>query len=323
MHKAVRIIVISLVAALLVGCSATRPCPAASTQADQAVKQPPTASVRLNYLYLTLDAETFEAISKSAFMRDQFCCFGQSTAAVAARQGWSATYLLGESTCVELLAPGGPEENVEGNGGICFSTAKTGDINVIYDNLRNRLGPDVRKGIRTFDTGEKKVPWFSYVSSHGGKETPPLLTWITEQDASFRDALGYRISRGATPPGVEAAAAAQGKTESDKRLLRDITGVTLVLTQAELDRLAAELSAYGYVKRQAGDLTIFSSPEFEVRVAISDDPEYRIRSLNCSLTGEPNIPAQIEFGGKATLTLTENAAAIWTFGPKPQQLARN
>jgi len=322
MHKAVRIIVISLVAALLVGCSATKPCPSVSTQASQAVKQPPTASVRLNYLYLTLDAETFEAISESPFMRDQFCRFGESTAAVVRRQGWSATYLLGENTCVELLAPGGPEANIEGNGGICFSTVNTGDINVIYDNLRNRLGPDVRKGIRTFNTGEKNVPWFSYVSSHGGRETPPLLTWVTEQDASFRDALGYRSSHRATPPGVEAAAA-QDKTESDKRLLRDITGVTLVLTGAELDRLAAELSAYGYTRGQAGELTVFSGPEFEVRVAISDNPEYRIRSLSCALTGELSVPAQIEFGGKATLTLTENATATWTFGPKPQQLARN
>jgi hypothetical protein len=322
MHKAVRIIVISLVAALLVGCSATRPCPSVSTQASQAVKQPPTASVRLNYLYLTLDAETLEAISESPFMRDQFCRFGESTAAVVRRQGWSATYLLGENTCVELLAPGGPEENIEGNGGICFSTAKTGNINVIYDNLRNRLGPDVRKGIRTFNTGEKNVPWFSYVSSHGGRETPPLLTWVTEQDASFRDALGYRSSHRTITPGVEATAA-QDKTESDKRLLRDITGVTLVLTQAELDRLAPELSAYGYTRGQAGELTVFSGPEFEVRVAISGDPKYRIRSLSCSLTGGPNVPAQIEFGGKATLTLTENAAATWTFGPKPQQLARN
>jgi hypothetical protein len=294
-----------------------------SVQANQAVKQPPTASVRLNYLYLTLDAETFEAISESPFMRDQFCRFGESTATVVRRQGWSATYLLGENTCVELLAPGGPEANIEGNGGICFSTVNTGDINVIYDNLRNRLGPDVRKGTRTFNTGEKNVPWFSYVSSHGGRETPPLLTWVTEQDASFRDALGYRSSHQTTPPGVEAAATAQDKTESDMRLLRDITGVTLVLTEAELDRLAAELSAYGYVKRQAGDLTIFSGPEFEVRVAISDNPQYRIRSLSCALAGEPNVPSQINFGGKATLTLTKNAAAIWTFGPKPQQLARN
>ncbi len=322
MHKASRIIVISLVGALLAGCSATRPCPAVSAQAEQAVKQPPTASVRLNYLYLTLDAETLEAISESAFMREQFCCFGQSTGGVGARKGWSATYLLGESTCVELLAPGGPEENVEGNGGICFSTVNTGDINVIYDNLRNRLGPDVRKGIRTFNTGEKKVPWFSYVSLYGGREMPPLLTWVTEQDASFRDALGYRRSRQATLPEVEAAAA-QDQAESDVRLLRDITGVTLVLTQAELDRLAAELSAYGYTKRQAADLTVFSGPEFELRVAVSDNPQYRIRSLSCALTGELNVPAQIEFGGKATLTLAKNAAATWTFGPKPQRLARN
>jgi len=322
MHKASRIIVISLVAALLAGCSATRPCPSVSMQANQAVKQPPAASVRLNYLYLTLDAETLEAISESAFMRDRFCRFGQSTATVVRRQGWSATYLLGENTCVELLAPGGPEANIEGNGGICFSTVNMGDINVIYDNLRNCLGPDVQKGIRTFNTGEKNVPWFSYVSPHGDKETPPLLTWVTEQDASFRDALGYRSSHRATPPGVEAAAP-QDQTESDKRLLRDITGVTLVLTQAELDRLAAELSAYGYVNRQAGGLTIFSGPEFEVRVAISDNPEYRIRSLSCALTGEPNVPSKIEFGGKATLTLTENPTATWTFGPKPQQLARN
>ena len=323
MHKAVRTIVISLVAALLVGCSATRPCPSVSVQANQAVKQPPTASVRLNYLYLTLDAETLEAISESPFMRDQFCRFGESTATVVRRQGWSATYLLGENTCVELLAPGGPEANIEGNGGICFSTVNTGDINVIYDNLRNRLGPDVRKGTRTFNTGEKNVPWFSYVSSHGGRETPPLLTWVTEQDASFRDALGYRSSHQTTPPGVEAAATAQDKTESDMRLLRDITGVTLVLTEAELDRLAAELSAYGYTRGQAGELTVFSGPEFEVRVAISDVPEYRIRSLSCALTGELSVPTQIEFGGKATLTLTENATATWTFGPKPQQLARN
>src|SRR4030042_48035 len=112
MHKAIRIIVISLVAALPAGCSATRPSPSVSMQANQAVKQPPTASVRLNYLYLTLDAETLEAISESPFMRDQFCRFGESTATVVRRQGWSATYLLGENTWVGLLAPGARGDNI-------------------------------------------------------------------------------------------------------------------------------------------------------------------------------------------------------------------
>lgn len=322
MCKPVKIIALCLALFVIPGCSATRPSAAPSDRANQLTPESSRPPVHLNYIYLALDAQTVDAINESQFVRDNFCLFGQSTAAAGRPKTWSATYLLGQTTCLELFAPPTSQGGAEGNAGVCFSTANTGDIDIIYDKLRTSLGPNIKRGSTTFNTGAAQVPWFRYVSSHLTQQTPPLLTWVTEHDPSFHKAIGYKSSRrAALLSGIELPARPQ--KPHPQRLFRDITGVTLSLTQAEFEQLAAELSAYGYVRKKAGGLTVFSGPAIEIRAAVSEDPEYRIRSLSCSLTRRPDAPAQLNFGDKATLTLTEDATAIWTFGPKQNQFARN
>ena len=97
-------------------------------------------------------------------------------------------------------------------------------------------------------------------------------------------------------------------------LFRKIISVTLDLTQSEFEHLDAELSTYGYLRKEQHGLTVFTSPDIEIQAAVFPNPQYRIRTIRCSLAGRPDKPIKMDFGNKATLTLTPNATAIWTFG---------
>ena len=322
MCRHLAIIVVSLVLPLLTGCSSTKTCAIPGVQTRPSTQNSATPSVHLNHVYLTLDAETFAAINESSFMRDRFCLFGHSIPEPSASNAVPTTYLIGQNTCLELLAAANTRAETEGNAGVCFSTRQAGDIDIVYDNLCTALGPDIQNGYVTFNTGARRIPWLRYVSSHRVKQTPPLLTWVVEYDAKFHKAVGFSSGRHLaklrqtdlpTPP----------QKQYPQKLLRNIESVTLAVTQPEFNHLSTELAAFGYVRKEQKGLTVFSGPGVEIRAVVAPDPQYRIRSLQCSLTSKAKTPTQKTFGDKATLTLTEDAAAIWTFGPHQEHYARN
>lgn len=317
MCRTLIILAVSLALCLPAGCSSTKSSQARGehVQADPSIRALPiqqntTPSVRLNYVYLTLDAETMDAINQSQFIRDRFALFGQSTPDPTAVNAGEATYLLGENTCIELLAAPQSQQETEGNAGICFSTRKPGQIDIVYDNLRARLGTNVYKGLTTFDTGDEHIPWLYYVSSHSVEQVPSLLTWVTEHDPAFHKTVGPNSDCRLPEPQHT------GQHSEPQNLFRKIISVTLDLTQSEFDHLYAELSAYGYSISEQHGLTLFTSPDIQIRAAVMPNPQYRIRTIRCSLTSIPEEPTKMTFGSKATLTLNQDATAIWTFGQR-------
>ena len=316
MCRYVAIIAASLALPVVTGCSWTNPPAVQSVPSDSLFQSRVTPPVGLNYVYLTLDAETLNAINDSPFIRDHFCRFGNSIPEPSISKTGPATYLLGQSNCLELIAAPPTQTEAEGTAGICFRTKETGDINIVYDNLRTKLGTQVKRGANSFNIGDQQVLRLRYITSQSIGQTPPLLTWVTEPDPTFRKAVGFSSNRRPTEP-VEANSAA-----APPRLFRSITSITLDLTQAELDHLDAELSAYGYAKNKHRNLTVFSGPGIEIRAAVSEEPKYRIRAIRCSLFAEPESPAQMSFGDKAILSFTEDAEAIWRFGPRQTRFAR-
>lgn len=315
------ILAVSLALCLPAGCSSTKTTPNAHLQTDPLIQTTPIQqynipSVRLNYIYLTLDAETMDAINQSPFIRESFALFGQSTPDPYAANPAPATYLLGENTCIELLAAPELQKETEGNAGICFSTREPGQIDIVYDDLRAKLGSNVYKGLSTFNTGYERIPWLHYVSSHSPEHVPPLLTWVTEHDPAFHQIVG---------PDSDCRLPEPQHTDQhpeQQKLFRKIISVTLDLTQSEFDHLYAELSAYGYSINEQHGLTLFTSPDIQIRAAIQPNPQYRIRTIRCLLAGRPEKTIKMTFGDKATLTLTEDAIAIWAFGPRQTSFVR-
>jgi len=316
MCRYLAIIAVSFALPVLTGCSSTNPPAVQSVPSDSLSQTSVTPPVSLNYVYLTLDAETLNAINDSPFIRDHFCRFGNSIPEPSMSKTGPATYLLGQTTCLELIAAPPTQTEAEGTAGICFRTKETGDINIVYDNLRAKLGTQVKRGANSFNIGDEQVLRLRYITSHSIRQTPPLLTWVTEPNPTFRKAVGFSSNRRQDEP-LEADSVA-----ATSRLFRNITSITLDLTQAELDHLDAELSAYGYAKNKHRNLTVFSGPGIEIRAAVSKEPKYRIRTIRCSLSAKPQSPTQMSFGNKATLTFTENADALWTFGPRQTHFAR-
>ena len=317
MCKPKAIAVLSLALCLATGCSSTKLSQRTAGQANSLTQEAPL--VRLNYVYLALDAETIDSINQSPFIRDHFCRFGQSIADPRWVGPTSSTYLLGKSTCIELTPAPTHQAETEGGSGICFSTKRTGDIDTVYENLRAKSGLHVRRGAAKFYTGSERIPWLRSVSSHSPGQIPPLLTWVTEHDPAFHKAL--RPKRGGRLN--EKPQTYSSDEQNRHKLFRNITSITLALTQPEFDHLGAELSAYGYSRAKQQGLTVFSGPGIEIRAETCPDPQYRIRALSCSLNGRPETPTRMTFGDKAALTLKEDATATWTFGPGQRRFARN
>jgi len=305
------------------GCSSTKSSqPAAPAGAESLAQDYPAPLVGLNYVYLTLDAETIDSINQSLFIRDHFCRFGQSIPDPHGAGPTSSTYLLGKSTCIELTPTASHQAETEGNSGMCFSTKRTGDIDIIYENLRAKPGLDVRRGTAKFYNGSERIPWLRSVSSHSPRQTPPLLTWVTEHDPAFFKAL--RPESKSRRDKRKQTYSSNGPDEQNARkLFRNITSVTLALTQGEFDQFGAELLAYGYSETRQKGQTVFSGPGIEIRTEICPDPRYRIRALSCSLNGQSEAPTRMTFGDKAALTIKEDATATWTFGPGQRRFARN
>ncbi|MBN2136841.1 MAG: hypothetical protein JW720_03460 [Sedimentisphaerales bacterium] len=314
MYRTLTITVVSAVLALAIGCSAIAPTANRTSRTESVVNAETTPHASLNYVYLVLDPQTIDAINDSAFIRSSFCRFGYSAAASTAA---SAAYLLGRDTCIEMLAAAETLTTTEGNAGVCFVTEEHGDIDVIYDNLRTKLGADVKRGSSIFNTGSANVRRFRFVSSHPINQTPPLLTWVTEPDAAFSRTVGFTTAR------IPANAAARQENQYPQPMFKNITSITLDLRQHEFDHLKTLLAAYGYAGKTAGNITVFSAPGLEIRAEVSANPKYRIRAIRCSLTRKPASPATMAFGPNASLTITEDAVALWTFGPNRTLYARN
>jgi hypothetical protein len=145
---------------------------------------------------------------------------------------------------------------------------------------------------------------------------PPLLTWVTEHDQAFHEFVGPYSDR-RLPQSYQTEIRPE-----DQKLLRKVTSITLDLTQSEFDNLYAELSAYGYSVSRQHSLTVFASDDLQIRAAVQPNPQYRIRTIRCSLRAAPTKTTKMTFGDKATLTLTEDGTAIWTFGRRQTAFVR-
>jgi len=132
------------------------------------------------------------------------------------------------------------------------------------------------------------------------------LTWVTEHDPAFFKAL--RPESKSRRDKRKQTYSSNGPDEQNARkLFRNITSVTLALTQGEFDQFGAELLAYGYSETRQKGQTVFSGPGIEIRTEICPDPP----------------PTRMTFGDKAALTIKEDATATWTFGPGQRRFARN
>jgi hypothetical protein len=205
--------------------------------------------------------------------------------------------------------------------GICFSTQKNGDLEIIYNRFNSEFGATAVKDLREFVDGEAKYPWYNVVSSVKEDNKLPFTCWVMEMHPLHLSFFGATpdsngiISREAYWEAANKKITEfSGKPYIPEKCFDDIISLNLVLTKNELDRFEKELSACGYIKLEEGTGTIFRGPEIEIKVELQVEPIYRISSLTFTLENQLNESVNLNFGSNANLSTTSNGYGKWQFG---------
>ena len=101
-------------------------------------------------------------------------------------------------------------------------------------------------------------------------------------------------------------------------LFNGITGISLEMTQDELEELSYEFEAMSYTKKVVDEATVFHGPEITISCTVKSNPNYRVQSLKLSLSEKPESDMVLELGASSTLTISTDGTGRWTFGDELQ-----
>jgi hypothetical protein len=269
-----------------------------------------TPLVEFNHLYVTLREETLEAIAESDFISERFSVDRMTVE--SHESSWTATYLSGRNTYLELFAPGGSEGFVEGYSGIAFSTGRLGQIKDIGERLEMIAPGRVERGLSVRKTELGEVPRFHYINIDS-PDSQEFSIWIMDFHEEYLAWRGIEVPANNL---FNRGAYMKASGISDSARLDDITEVQLELTSVEHTDLDLFLRALGFGSSGIASAMMYRSGVFTL--ATSDqDPEYRIRKVLCTLTQPEPEPTDLCFGSDARLT-TQGDSMVWHFGPETE-----
>ena len=266
-------------------------------------------NIEFNHLFVTLDAESLEAVNESEFIANEFCNLSKLKTE-ADSESWTGTYLIGKSSYLELFAPGGAEKVKEGSSGIGFSTVQIGEIDKIEEQLRKLVPGRTRRGmrIRKMDNGE--VPWFHYLTVEQ-PEGSGFSSWLMEFHPDYLARKGVKQGEFGL---VDRGALLRPKSgdEAKRLLYNDISEVALELTPEEHNDLKLLLRAFGYELSVSGATAHYHSNNFLLKVVEQSGPVYRVRQAICNLTRSWEVEQEFRFSNRVMLSMSKEAGR-WLF----------
>ncbi len=266
----------------------------------------------LNHFFVVPDAETFDAMKASAFLREQFGVYEERTT-VRNDTSYTGIYFYGRDTYFEFLPPS--QERREGTAGVAFGIETEGGSGPVAQSLTKLGAKPVRDFVVTRKLDDTDVPWFRMV----GVETPgdaPFASWTMEYDKAFLARWHAELppaSRAITRANVLSRYAeklGQAK-DRDARLLRDVTALTLALAEPEREAFSKQLEACGYAVERSGDgFVARGTTTFTVRAAQPGEPGI-VEAVFAVKAGVP-VPAELRIGA-SVLTFAGDGSARWRF----------
>jgi hypothetical protein len=273
-------------------------------------------TIYLNHFFLTVDAESYNAIQSSPFLRGEFAPFEQRT---TVRQDitYTGSYFYGAHTYFEFFEAGRGSGRVLGASGIASGVEATGASLRLKPRLEAALALPVAVRPITRRVGDRDVEWFYMTTAEDKQPSPLLQTWVMEyRDSFLNDWYGELkpATRGITRAEIlERYTAKLG--ENDKRrhkLLDDVVEITLALPDAERARLLKVCEAFGY--RVSGDASQSRclGPQMTFNVVAPNSDVRGITAVKFSLRHAKQGQKTYRFG-KSVLQFTDDRTAVWTF----------
>lgn len=265
------------------------------------------APVFLNHFYAVLDAETYEAIGSSDFLRAEFAAFEQRSTLTGDGESWTATYFYGRETYFEFFEASAADP--AGIAGIGLGVDAPGDLESVRKRLADEGFPVVSGGPVTRVREEERIPWFHWVGFEDGPEDPAFSVWIMQYHEDY-----LRLWNPGLPPEEDGITREHHRAIEfePSRYLRDVVGLTLALTPRQSERLLGTLSALGYETAVAAGVSTARGPGIEFRIVDARPGVRGVTEIRMSLQRPKTGETTFQFG-HSILTFDSDSFATWRF----------
>jgi hypothetical protein len=256
-----------------------------------------------NHAFAVVDAETTQAFASSEELR----AFGatESRTTTGTTGTWSGFYLYGRETFLEFFQPS--RDYPEGKTGIGLQVERVGAL----DDLASRLA--AAKYPLEVDEQSMKLPeggmtpWFRDATPAEWPDTVAVDVWVAENHRSF---MAYRLAPRAAEPNDISRRTYLSTKYAPERLLENVIAVGIRAPEADRDRFAAAMAAFGWRTRREGESVIAESADTTLTVTASREPA-GLTEVRMALTRDAP-PRDLRLG-RSTLTLGPGRAARWSF----------
>jgi hypothetical protein len=279
-------------------------------------KSVPMPVVHLNHAYVVPDEETYEAIRNSDFLRKEFGVNEERTTQRTDIR-YTGIYFYGENTYFEFLKP--DERNKPGDSKVALGVDNAGEMAQLADLLKaNGIATETHLITRPNANG-KQVSWFQMMDFAEQPTLRSLGVWTLEYDPPF---LREWHTDAGTPDGVRRAdvLARYAKVLNqlpEERLMKDITGITMHLHAAGIERSIKECVALGMrVSGRGAHHAVCEGRDvrFELK-QVPDVQQEGIAALHFALR-RPNPTMKSLEIGTMRLVFAQSTRATWYFMPE-------
>jgi len=231
---------------------------AAAARQQQPGGAPAHPSVFLNHFFVVVDAASYEAARRSAFVTRELAPFEARTT-VRNDMSYTGIYWYGRRTYFELFEPG--SQGAQGASGLALGVEEPGASAGVRRRWQEALGA-AGGGPVTRKTETDEPPWFEMTFS---REIPGLRVFLMEYHPEFlvRWYAELTKARSITRADVlDRYVAKIGQTDRrEKALLQDVVAVEIALAPADRETLVKQLRAVSWLAQDAGDAVVCSGPE--------------------------------------------------------------
>jgi hypothetical protein len=272
--------------------------------------------VHLNHFFLTLDAESYQAIQSSSFLRDEFAPFEQRTT-VRQDTTYTGSYFYGVETYFEFFEAGRGLGRMTGASALAFGVEASGASQRLKPQLEAEFAAPVTVRPITRRVNDHDVDWF-YMTAVEDKSPSPLLQWwVMEYRESFlNDWYGdlAPATRGITRAEIlERYAVKLGeKDHVQQRLLENVVEITLALPDAERAQLLKTCEAFGYHVTTSHSQSRCEGPQITFIVNAPRNTTQGITAVKFSLRRAKQGKKTYHFG-KTVLRFNDDCTAVWIF----------
>ncbi|MBT2488425.1 hypothetical protein J7E96_07775 [Streptomyces sp. ISL-96] len=273
---------------------------------------------RLDHVMVLLDGAAHRDVSASGFLAKRFGRIKRKEAESSVAGQYSTLGVAGENTLIELFGSDLPSASPL-TGGLVFSFEEPGSAE------RARAALDASGEVkyhhdlvlRTVEGAEEQQPWYHLISVDLG-EGSPLLLFLNEVTPEYFRSLGARPAPDGALLRKSYLDAALGAPDGVKRLMKDVTGVTVSVTADRGRRLAGALAVFGFTEAEtAPGVRELRGPGLTLRLETGDRLE-RVTEVEIGLDPdacEPSGPREFRFGETSRMVLESPETARWSFTP--------